>query len=314
MSRLPVLQRIALKSRDGGRATIGMHGNLVYCPYTDREIPRSKASPEHVIPLALGGHDDLVIPVDARANSSLGSAIDGAMANEFFVARRRVKYDVRGHSRRKPSVVLKQVQDSTTHRPLQVRWGKRFEVYDVVEQRYRPEAMEIGISISLDLDIRLRFLAKAFLAGGYLTYGDLFRSSVDHGEARLLMRGPGRLADSELASMRTRIFEWFNTDLSPEQGEEFGVQQGICSTVKGSLLVFVPSRKYLRVFGGILGEYLGMLNVPADTANFPRSDDHDLGHAMVVSNGHVLHWPYRRLLGRMLQELECRRASETRAP
>ena len=28
---------------------------MVYCPYTDREIPESESSPEHIIPLSLGG-------------------------------------------------------------------------------------------------------------------------------------------------------------------------------------------------------------------------------------------------------------------
>jgi len=290
--------------RSGGQRLGRSQGNLIYCPYTDREIPQDDTSLEHVIPLALGGHDRFVVPVDRKTNSSLGSSIDGALANEFFVARQRVKYDARGHSGHEPSVILKQVKDRTAQRPLQVRWGKRLEVYDVIERRYRPEAMEIGISINLDLDIRLRFLAKAFLAAGHLIYGDLFRSSVEHREARVLMRGPRRLAESELTSIQTRVFEWFNTELPPEQKEELCVQQGICSMVKGSLLVFVPSGKKLRVFGGILGAYLGMLSVPANTTNFPKSGDHDLGHAIVVSNGNVLRWPYRRLLGRLLQQVK----------
>ena len=35
----------------------------IYCPYTDRDIPLSESSPEHIIPLALGGMNGFAIPV-----------------------------------------------------------------------------------------------------------------------------------------------------------------------------------------------------------------------------------------------------------
>ena len=56
----------------------------VYCPYTDREIPESKSSSEHIIPLSLGGVNGFEIPVDATFNSTLGSEIDENSPTSFF--------------------------------------------------------------------------------------------------------------------------------------------------------------------------------------------------------------------------------------
>ena len=56
----------------------------VYCPYTDRELPESKSSSEHIIPLSLGGVNGFEIPVDATFNSILGSEIDGKLATDFL--------------------------------------------------------------------------------------------------------------------------------------------------------------------------------------------------------------------------------------
>lgn len=286
----------------------------IYCPYTDREIPVEQSSAEHIISLALGGHDDLTIPVDSDANSHLGSKIDGALANEVFVARQRVKHDARGHSGREPKVTLRGVRDQATGKPLAVKWGKTFEIYDPIERKPRTDALTFEATLTINVDIRQRFLAKCFLSAGYLAYGELFRRAVEHREPRLLMtRAVGELSDAERASIKTRFFTWYKTDMPDQfQAEEYGVQNLICAMVKGSLLVFMPGPKNLGFFGGVLGAYLGMMNVPADTSEFPRFDDHDLGHAIIVSNGHVLRWSYRRLLARLLPEMEKVEKKKTR--
>jgi len=36
--------------------------STIYCPYADRDIPISESSPEHIIPLALGGMNGFTIP------------------------------------------------------------------------------------------------------------------------------------------------------------------------------------------------------------------------------------------------------------
>jgi hypothetical protein len=56
----------------------------VYCPYTDLQLAESECSPEHIVPLSLGGTNGFELPVSASFNSKLGHEIDGAMANDFL--------------------------------------------------------------------------------------------------------------------------------------------------------------------------------------------------------------------------------------
>jgi hypothetical protein len=276
---------------------------LIWCPYTDNEIPIAEATEEHIIPLSLGGHDALTIPVDGRKNSTVGSEIDGGVANEFLIARQRVKHGVRGHRRKVPAPRTRATEEGTG-RPLVLNWGKRLEIYDPRERRVRT-GVKFKTNFSIDVDVRLRFLAKCFLSAGYLVYGDLFRRAVEHGEPRLAMNKPPReFSKAEGASFRTRILGWYHGDLQdPKQAEMFALQNAL-SSLEGSFLVFTPGPANLGIFGGVLGEYLGMLNVPADTTDFPRTGHHDLGHVIVVANGKVHRGSFRVLIQQFMRFCE----------
>ncbi|MDF9433359.1 hypothetical protein M1C61_02480, partial [Chromohalobacter israelensis] len=46
---------------------------------------------------------------------------------------------------------------------------------------------------------------------------------------------------------------------------------------------------------GILGRFVATLNVPANTEQFPFSDQNDLGHAVIIENGRLQRISYRAL-------------------
>ena len=66
---------------------------MVYCPYTNREIPESGTSREHIIPLSIGGVNGFEIAVDAAFNSKVGAELDGALANELLIALTRIIHE-----------------------------------------------------------------------------------------------------------------------------------------------------------------------------------------------------------------------------
>ena len=249
---------------------------LIWCPYSGKEVPLEDATDEHIIPLSLGGHDGFKVPVHGKSNSDLGSRIDGALANEFHISRARVKHVARGHSGRAPEFRMKKVREQGTGRPLQVRWGKRLEVYDPIAGRYRDDALTFEAEFKLDLHLRLRFL-KTFLSAGYPIYGDLFRGAVAHENARVLMRKPlHELTEAEKTSLEAKAFAWYHRDIPHEEAaEEFAVQESTCKVLQATLLVFFLGRNCLNLYGGILGEYLGMLSIPADTTDFPKTGRHN---------------------------------------
>jgi hypothetical protein len=63
----------------------GVDKQFVYCPYTDRDLDIEETNREHIIPLALGGVDRFEIRVCREFNSTVGSDVDGALANDFLV-------------------------------------------------------------------------------------------------------------------------------------------------------------------------------------------------------------------------------------
>jgi len=72
-----------------------------YCPYLGRLVRSDLGSPEQVVPLALGGSDDLCVEVERTANNKLGAAVDAPMIDLY--AHRRLDFDLRGQSGKEPA-------------------------------------------------------------------------------------------------------------------------------------------------------------------------------------------------------------------
>ena len=274
----------------------------IYCPYTDKDIPKILTSKEHIIPLSLGGDSRFALPVDESYNKAVGSKIDGQLANDFLMLLKRRDYNAMGHTKKDPKPIIKNATDVKTGRPIQVVMGKQLQIFDAIDRREVPiSGQQINLKIKMNIDLPTRFIAKVFLAAGFLVYGDLFRNSVAHHEARLMLQDPQELPKDKIMSVGTRVFTPFQGELEQEQQLEYNTQRLVCEKVKGCCVVFCLSPSSLCMYCGVLGTYLGMLNVPADTSNFPRFDEHDMGHAIIISNSNVLRWSHRRLLQRIFQ-------------
>jgi hypothetical protein len=267
-----------------GAITQNSPNATIYCPYADREVPLSETTEEHIVSLALGGSDRFVLRVHGSTNSLMGTKIDGEMCKEFVINQQRARHDARGHSGRPPSIVTP-ATDASSGRPLQLRWGQRLSVYDPIAGETVKKALNFAVQFQVDMDIRLRFLAKVFLSGGYFAYGEPFRSAVDLRGVRLLMaRAPRDMSAADHKSMNLRYLQWWGDDLPPAQRDIFQFQNDLCSLVDGSFISFVPGPENFGIFGSVLGAYLGMLNVPADTSRLPREGDYELGHVIVLRN------------------------------
>ncbi len=276
-----------------------MAEKIIYCPYTDKELQESETSPEHIFPLSLGGDDQFVIPVDRSFNQKVGSEIDGKFSNEFLMQKKRADFGTRGHSGKTPQPVIKNAKDLKTGRPIQVTMGKELKIWDSINRKQTsPYNRKFQVSVNVDIDLPLRFLAKVALSGGYWVYGETFRKYAAHQELRLIMKGPLNLTKDEKESIRTRCFSPYSGtgELSESDSNLYNFQKSICEIVKGNCLVFVLGNSNLCVFGGVLSTYLGFLNIPADITNFPKDGFFDRGHAIVLSNGKILRWSFRQFV------------------
>jgi len=254
----------------------------IYCPYADRDIPIRESTPEHIIPLALGGLNTFTLPVSANFNSQVGSEIDGALANDFLVMCRRDKHGARGHSGEHPEYVVRKASDAVTGEPLQITLGQRrgLRVWSPRERRDVTErGQKINLAFSMDLDVELRFVAKVALSAGYFFYGDRFRHQVKHRDLRMIMNHRPNEIGETLTTIEARYDQRFR---EPETDND-RIRRAIVTRFGArSVVALIPDSRSLSVVVGILGSYLGMLNVPADTRGFPNTDDFRWGHFIVL--------------------------------
>lgn len=263
----------------------------IYCPYTDRVLSVDDANDEHIVPLALGGANAFVIPVCRQFNSEVGSSIDGAMTKDFLVALDRTRFDARGQSGNKPTAKIKRAR--LAGRPAQVDMSVRdgLRVWDAMERRELSSAETAGITIEcqtvIDVDLRLKFVAKVALSAGYLAYGDVFRDHVQHDELRAVMnQKKGETVDQHHPGYTIRADDpLFARD--PEPGSCLEIVRGVCNSFQGSIVMLMPSSGSLGVAVGVLGKYVGMLNVAADTKNFPNSGAFAWGHVVLLTKGRM---------------------------
>ena len=262
----------------------------IYCPYTDNDIPESAASPEHIIPLSLGGVNGFEIPVSSDFNRTIGSKLDGKLANEFLWALRRTEYDARGHSGKEPWATSKVASYGVNHQRAQVHFHRKkgVRVWDVREGKFMSGRGSVEINASLNVDLPTRFVAKVALTAGYYVYGDLFRQHVDHRQLRDVMNiDPAQLdlskSPAELGTdhLTLRTDDYLREAPSDPDSEILWIRM-FCSSVKGSVVILMPGHDCFGVAVGLLGQYVGMVNVPALTKSFPNEGDYAWGQAIMV--------------------------------
>lgn len=256
---------------------------MIYCPYSDSELDPAECSSEHIVPLSLGGMNGVEIPVSRAFNSTLGSRLDGAMANDFLTLMKRNQHDSRGHSGKRPVFVARRASDAVSGEPLQLHLDRLegVKAWRPIKKEFVPEGMtgQVSFKFSLDMDIELRFVAKVALGAGYFVYGDLFRSRVKHDGLRLLMNfSPADLGEEDLRKINVLV----DSRWTEPRSDKIAVLRQICKAVSpASVVGLVPSNGSLATFVGILGEYIGMVNAPADTSQFPNDGQLDWGHVIV---------------------------------
>ena len=265
---------------------------MIYCPYTDRDIPEAQSSPEHIVPLSLGGINGLEIPVDSAFNSQVGSKLDGALANEFLFALKRTKFDARGHSGKKPVALVRKATYSENSRPAQVRFHskERLKVWDSRDREFKERVPQFEISLSIDIDLPVKFAAKVALAAGYYVYGDLFRQHVDHRQFRDVMNTDLRKldftktpADLGLAHLTLQVDSYLREVLHEPEYDALNSIRAFCSSVEGSVVVLAPGYGCFGVGVGILGQYVATVIATAETDTFPNDGNYAWGHVLAVT-------------------------------
>lgn len=281
----------------------------IYCPYIDQEIPFEQSNDEHIIPKSLGGINSFNLRVDAQYNSHAGSKIDGELANDLIILFQRREYDARGHSNKPPKIHSKKSFFSETKKPIQVEFKKEgIKVWDSIEKKELDKQDIIGKTITTNFKLsrfgRAKFAAKVALATGYFVYGELFRKSVKHKDLRKLMNFNEKSKKEDFASVSLKIYDQFMPTEKQEDEEERNLYNFFCNFIGSSCVIIIPGYTNIIFVIGILGQHIATLNVEANTDNFPRDGNFDLGHVILLKDNHLERISYRELAVRANEKLD----------
>ena len=245
----------------------------VYCPYTNQHIPISRSNWEHIIPKSLGGINGFEIRVDKDFNSSIGSKIDGRLANDPFWKLQRTEQDVRGHSGKPPIARFNTTYGKDKRKALvdlSQKPGAGIKFWDVLDRKYVKVPSEFPISLSMNIDLPIRFVAKVALGSGYYVHGESFHGNVDHRQLRDVMNiDPATLdltkiqAELDLDHLTLSVHNWFHEINSKSDPMWFIIE--LCRSVKNSVVIMAYGNGRFIVAVGLLGQYLGTVFVPANS-------------------------------------------------
>jgi hypothetical protein len=270
----------------------------MYCIYTDREVPEAEGNLDHIFPLSLGGDNKFTIWAERKFNSTLGTEVDGAIANDPLVMFARRDADARGHGGSEPVPKFKKSQFGGE--PAQLSFGKdAVKVWDAKSRSYLPqeqiEGQTIESQFKLDPRQAIRFVAKVALGGGYFVYGDAIRKAMDCDELRRLISfNPETSKREDFQGSKIKIADRYHPDV--KTNTHVMMHKDLVEFRKRSTLICVPYHGWMGFHIGVLGMFMGTIAVPADITDLPNDMDlNDLGRALILGPGEFQQMSYRQL-------------------
>ncbi len=271
----------------------------MYCIYTDNDVSHKKGNFDHVIPLALGGTKEFAVWSEKRANSVIGSQIEGALARDPLVEFALRDSGLRGHA--KKGIVPRWKKVTMDGNPIQIAWGSEKVQYWDAKQRRELETPEFSgkefqANLNIKLDSCYRFVAKVGLGGGYFLYGDDFREAIDCDILRALVFSDFQTIQKEdvLRNSAIRICDRFHPDSNV--GRLGGLYRALCENLRRSIFISVPHQDAISCHVGVAGLFIGTMIVPAKTEQLPNDGEHDLGHAIILGPGSMQRLSFRNLV------------------
>lgn len=273
-----------------------------YCIYLDSLS--DDMSTEHIFPMSLGGLDSFCIQADRKFNNNVGSRVDGAIANDFLMLFKRDRAAAKGHSGTHPEPIARRarLEDGT---PIQAIFSKTgLRLYDLKQKRYLTKGegtRTIKVSgLKLDLDADIRFVAKVALAAGYYAYDDFFKNGVQHSQARMIVTAK-HLTD---VNPSVRLYTRFQDPKELPDPSDYQLFKAAIELSGCSCVLMLPGKDCFGVVVGVLGEFMGMINIPANTTGFPNEGAYSLGHCIFLQEGKVKRMSFRHLCNKLLEEME----------
>jgi len=287
--------------------------NYSYCIYSNSYFVKNGCNKDHIIPLALGGHDDFAVASETNFNSRFSNEVEDKLAKDFLIQMNRNELKLFGH--RKKSVLPSKIGNTEDGKKVRIEFDKALKKITVVDiKSVNKDVIEnwekINFSLNFDLkdfELHLRLAAKVALGAGYFLFGDQFIQNVDHNELRLIMNGLSKLSEEERKKIKTRCYlgRWFSSKEDRAE-KEYKLYSEICKSVQGSIVIIVPTTHSLCFHIGVASEYIGMINVPARADQFLEKYKNGMGHVLMIAKGVFKHGYLKSLFEHLFKLAENR--------
>lgn len=239
----------------------------MYCIYSDKEIDKSEATVEHIIPLSLGGNNQFTIYVDKKSNSDVGSKIDGKFSQDFLISLSQLPYDNKGHSNKRQDVRIRGTMDE--ERPVTLTLTKQgTQIFDHISKEIVKKNATIKLSSQIDLTIRFRFICKVALATGFYLFGKNF---VKYADCTTLRKGM-YCDDIKNETLDLRFHDNLHKTEDKDTVHKETVEM-LFKHLGTSAVLFSFAEGRCIVFVAISGKYIGMVNFQADIQKLPIQND-----------------------------------------
>ena len=179
---------------------------------------------------------------------------------------------------------------------MDLSYRRGIQFWDVRDREYVRVPGRFPISFSMNIDLPIRFTAKVALGSGYYIHGESFRHHVDHRQLRDVMNiDPSTLDKTKslvelgLGHLTLRTHSWIEKVGDEEQLLRFPIM--LCNSVKNSVVIMMYGHDSFFVFVGLLGQYLGMVNVPASSEALLGEVPDRLGSVFELSNNGLYKYP-----------------------
>lgn len=292
-----------------------------YCIYRNEQV--EDLSPEHIIPLSLGGCNKFCIDVERERNSQLGSMIDGKMANSYTMLDVRQKKGYSGHSGKPAKAVIKRALFGGNKEPMQVHVDSLFtpdtdgsinilSTYSPKEGRNLTHTETAGqrlrMSFQIDMTLEMAFVAKVLLSAGYFVFGNDFINHTNHHSLRSHIdwyrigansnseKHPDKVDDGGGSCHRMILFSDAQGIPHPIPKELIPIYQslaGVCQLINESCVLFHIRATQLIGTVGIGGVYIGTIAIKADVAKLAENQKDVM---VYIKDGHIMKTTHSELI------------------
>lgn len=266
----------------------------MYCIYSGKEIDEMYSNIEHIIPLSLGGCDDLTIRVEKGINSIIGSRIDGKLTQDILIALDRVKVGDKGHSNKGPMyTVQSKTEDGKTL--ISTFTSETLKLFDPIEKEYIDFSGKVSMRTKIDLDLRLKFVTKVALAVGYFMFGKKFEEYTDCNALRMIITADSLNKLFEEQSSKFEGMRFYDSlhQINDSDKTMMVIYKLYCQYIQKSNVLWTYSKESIIVHVAIFGKFVGLINFKADIEQIPHYENDWLGHIMICDKNKLIRKSWR---------------------